>query len=122
MIEEVHTVLDGKEVPNNFRRISLTARFEDILMSQLPKLIDRVLHAVRTEATITIQQYCTNAHAAAVLCITLTSSEINFIIAISVITYVICLDLFNEPSTNYRRCQRLGDGYSWTTSRMWCMS
>jgi hypothetical protein len=65
MIEEVHTVLDEKEVPNNFRRISLTARFEDILVSQLPKLIDRVLRAVRTEATITNQQYCHNAHAAA---------------------------------------------------------
>jgi hypothetical protein len=65
MIEEVHTVLDEKEVPNNFRRISLTARFEDILVSQLPKLINRVLRAVRTEATITNQQYCHNAHAAA---------------------------------------------------------
>jgi hypothetical protein len=69
MIEELHTVLDGKEVPNNFRQNSLTARFEDILVSQLPKLIDRVLQAVRTEATITNQQYCANAYAAAaVLC------------------------------------------------------
>ena len=34
-------------------------------MSQLPKLIDRVLYAVCTEVTITSQQYCANAYAAA---------------------------------------------------------
>jgi hypothetical protein len=62
MTEQVYTVLDRITVPNNFRRGSLTARFEDLLLSRLPRLIDRVLYAVRT---ITNQQYRVNVYAAA---------------------------------------------------------
>jgi hypothetical protein len=62
MTEQAYTVLNKIQVPNNFRRGSLTARFEDLLLSRLQRLIDRVLYAVRT---ITNQQYRVNVYAAA---------------------------------------------------------